>query len=151
MRVLPQREVLIAIGSNHDAEAHVGSALQALSRHWQVLRASAPAWSRDQATPGLGLTRTYLNAAVILRCNWPLWRLHRALQGLERAAGRTPALRMAGLVPLDLDILGRRMEGAVHWKCLPRRQRDLHASYLAPHLRTVLEPAVCERLGLASA
>ena len=150
MRGLPLREVLIAIGSNHEAEVQVGNALQALARHWTVLRASHPARSRDQGTTASGLSRTYLNAAVVLRCDWPLWRLQRALQGLERAAGRTPALRMAGLVPLDLDVLGRKMEGAAHWKWLPRRQRDLQAAYLAPHLRAVLEPDVWERLGIAA-
>lgn len=55
------------------------------------------------------------------------------LDQLEAASGRTPADKARGLVPLDLDLLGRRIEG--QWKWWPRRAAELRRDYWQSHLR----------------
>lgn len=143
---LPARDYLIGLGSNHQAEQWLPWALTRLDELFAPLRHSQPAYSRDaRPSPEPALSRTYLNAAAVLRCDWPTWRLQRLLKSLETQAGRSPALKAAGWVLLDLDLLGRRCDDHP-WRSWPRRQRDLTAAYMTPHLQQVLDAPALARL-----
>jgi 7,8-dihydro-6-hydroxymethylpterin-pyrophosphokinase len=135
---LPQRDYLIGLGSNYRAEHWLPWALNRLRAHFESLRHSSPEYSRDaQAVIHNPLASTYLNAAAVVRCDWPSWRFERLLKSLEAQAGRSATLKAAGLVPLDLDLLGRARIGQ-NWKFAARRQRDLSAAYMQTHLADVL-------------
>lgn len=135
---LPLRDYLIGLGSNYQAQHWLPWALARLREHFDSVRHSTPEYSRDSSSPpGNPLASTYLNAAAVVRCDWPTWRFVRMLKSLEAGSGRSLALKAAGLVPLDLDLLGRARTGA-DWRFAARRQRDLLASYMQGHLEEVL-------------
>jgi 2-amino-4-hydroxy-6-hydroxymethyldihydropteridine diphosphokinase len=94
----------VGLGSNQgDREAHLVSALEALSRidAVAVLRCSSLFESAPVGPP----QPRYLNAVVALECALPPLRLLCILKQIEKDLGRRPGGPRWGPRPIDLDIL----------------------------------------------
>ena len=96
--------VYVGLGSNEgDREAHLVSALEALSRidAVAVLRCSSLFESAPVGPP----QPRYLNAVVALECSLPPQRLLGILKQIEKDLGRHQGGPRWGPRPIDLDIL----------------------------------------------
>lgn len=96
------RKYVVVAGSNlSDSRHRIERALAFIEANWKVLRRSG-----IYSTPDLlGSGMEYNNAVVEFEGMSEIGEVELALKNYERLEGRTPATRLAGKVPIDLDIV----------------------------------------------
>ena len=111
-------KIVISIGSNGRCrESNVEQCLEFLR-----LRFSEARFSTVYNTPASnGRDADYLNVVMEGTCSDDFDKTKSLLKLYETTHGRTPACKLAGLVPIDLDI--------VMWNGEVVRQRDLNQDY----------------------
>ena len=96
-----QVQLIIAMGSNHEAEQHIGLAKEHLTNLFKTIRFSQMKWTE----PFNCGTDKFLNCLAVTYSNHSLKLTTQALRNIERKCGDTILGRRKGIVKLDLDIL----------------------------------------------
>ncbi|MBQ6208616.1 MAG: 2-amino-4-hydroxy-6-hydroxymethyldihydropteridine diphosphokinase [Prevotella sp.] len=95
------RQVILALGTNHEQELNMSQAKEMLSRLLDGIRFSSLAW-----TAPIGIVSDhFLNCLAIGGTSLSLPSLLSAIKRIERKCGDTTSLRQENIVCMDIDIL----------------------------------------------
>ncbi len=95
------RQVILALGTNHEQELNMSQAKEMLARLLDDIYYSSQAW-----TPPIGIVSDhFLNCIAIGGTTKRLDSLLSATKRIERKCGDSPSLREENIVCMDIDIL----------------------------------------------
>ena len=112
-------DILLSLGSNLEPEAEARRVLESACAELSALLTEAVA-SSLYATPAEGLHAhgTYVNCVMRARTAFDEAALETAFKQMEARYGRTPADKLTGRVPLDVDLVqwGERIVRPKNWQ-----------------------------------
>lgn len=94
--------VIISIGTNVEPNINMFMAKQRIERMFRSVQYSSEIWTEAVDLPGAD---KFLNCLAYVRTAHGLKQVHQALKQVERKCGVSQAMKNAGMVKLDIDIL----------------------------------------------
>lgn len=96
--------VVLLLGSNADADAHLDAAIAELRRGFALIACSA---RHPSAASGVAGAPPYLNQAAVIEYEGDRARLKAELRAIESRLGRVRPSPDPRLCPIDIDAIGR--------------------------------------------
>lgn len=100
-KALTAHKFMICIGSNADKSANIGKACRLLEERLPAVVFTEPL----ESAPYGGKGSSYLNALAVGTTMMEISALEAELKAIEKMLGRTPADKLSGRVPIDLDLM----------------------------------------------
>lgn len=93
---------IVSLGSNQQAEENITTAQHLLTQKFQQVRFAPTKWTQPE---GKHYKAPFLNSAAIFLSDLSPEHLKATLKTIETQMGRIPEQKVAGIVPIDLDII----------------------------------------------
>ncbi len=113
-------KALISLGANHNNRIETLKQTIEIIKQDVKITACTPVYESN--AEGKSTDKIYANALLLIESETDFDTLYNYYKQLEKEAGRTPAMREQGIVPLDIDI--------VKWNDHILKPRDMNYQYM---------------------
>lgn len=97
-----RNKVLLSLGSNQDCERNIRCAGRLLDDYFEQIIYSEAVYTEPVETH---LSEPFLNQVAIAFTGHSLQEITTVLKQIEHRLGRTPASKISGYIPIDIDLL----------------------------------------------